>query len=101
MINIRSHLVRDTIGSYEDTLDLTRSLESVFVECYGGGGKGGSPQVIQTPATPPPAPPAEEPMMEEFTDEDEEKRVRKAMTQGAKSLQIPLGTSANSNVGTA
>lgn len=102
MINLRSHLVRDTVGSYEDILDLTRSLQSVFVECYGGGGgKGGGTRTIEVPATPPPAPPAEEPMMEEFTDEDEEKRTRKAMTQGAKSLQIPLGASANSNVGTA
>lgn len=106
MVNLRSHLVRNMIGSYEDilgfedTLGLMKSLKSVFVECYGGGGKG-APRVIETPAPPPPAPPSEEPMMEEFTDEDEEKRTRKAMIQGAKSLQIPLGASATSNVGTA
>jgi hypothetical protein len=104
MVNLRSHLVRNKIGIYEDTLDtlgLMKSLESVFVECYGGGGGKGRPRVIETPAPPPPAPPAEEPVMEEFTDEDEEKRTRKAMIQGAKSLQIPLGASATSNVGTA
>lgn len=102
MVNLRSHLVRDMIGSYEDTLDLTRTLPSLFVECYGGGGKGGGgTRYIEVPATPPPAPPAEEATMEEFTDEDEEKRTRKAMTQGAKSLQIPLGVSATSSVGTA
>ena len=99
MVNLRSHLVRDMIGSYEDTLDLTRSLQSLFVECYGGGGKGGT-RTIEVPATPPPAPPAEEATMVEFRDEEEEKRTRKAMTQGAKSLQIPLGTSTTSNVGT-
>ena len=93
-------MVRSYIGSYEDTLDLTRSLQSLFVECYGGGGKGGGPSTIVVPATPPPAPPAEEATMVEFSDEEEEKRTRKALTQGAKSLQIPLGTSATSNVGT-
>ena len=95
-------MVRSAIGLYEDTLDLTRSLQSLFVECYGGGGKGGT-RYIEVPATPPPpppAPPAEEATMVEFSDEEEEKRTRKAMTQGAKSLQIPLGTGATSSVGT-
>lgn len=105
MVNLRSHLarnrVRNSIESYDDTLGLMKPLKSVFVECYGGGGGKGGPRVIETPAPPPPAPPSEEPMMVEFTDEDEEKRTRKAMTQGAKSLQIPLGASATSNVGTA
>lgn len=94
-------MVRSAIGSYEDTLDLTRSLQSLFVECYGGGGGKGGTRTIEVPATPPPAPPAEEATMVEFTDEEEEKRTRKAMTQGAKSLQIPLGTGATSSVGTA
>ena len=94
-------MVRSAIGSYEDTLDLTRSLQSLFVECYGGGGKGGGVQTIEVPAPPPPAPPVEEASMVEFSDEEEEKRTRKALTQGAKSLQIPLGAGATSNVGTA
>jgi hypothetical protein len=118
MVNLRSHLVRNKIGIYEDTswfedtLGLTKAQKSVFVECYGGGGKG-APRVIEVPATPPPAPSApstpmaagdkgfDEATMEEFTDEEEEKRTRKAMTQGAKSLQIPLGSASGSNVGTA
>lgn len=74
----------------EAEVRLTRNIES-HIDCYGGGGKGGSsPQVIDTP--PPPAPPAEEPTMEEFTDEEEEAQQRSAITQGAKSLQIPLTT---------
>lgn len=104
MVNLRSHLVRNRIGIHEEeeTLDLTRTLPSVFVECYGGGGKGGTRvEYIPTPTPPPPAPPAEEPTMTEFTDEDEDKRTRKAMIQGAKSLQIPLGTSTGGTVGTA
>lgn len=102
MVNLRSHLIRDMVGSYEDTLDLTRTLQSLFVECYGGGGgKGGGTRTIEVPATPPPAPPAEEATMVEFSDEEEEKRTRKAMTQGAKSLQIPLGASPVTTVGTA
>lgn len=117
MVNLRSHLVRNRIGiydDYDDTLGLMKSLKSVFVECYGGGGGKGAPRVIETPAPPPPPAPSapstpmaagekgfDEATMEEYTDEDEEKRTRKAMKQGAKSLQIPLGASDTSNVGTA
>ena len=67
--------------------------------CFGGGGKGGGTTVV--PATPPPAPPAEEAKMTEFTDEEANKLQRKAITQGAKSLQIPLATAGISTVGTA
>ena len=65
----------------------------------GGGGKGGGTTVVA--ATPPPPPPEEEAMMTEFTDEEADKLQRKAITQGAKSLQIPLGSSGTSTVGTA
>lgn len=99
MVEMKSFLVRPLIGSYEDSMVLTRSLESLF-NCYGGGGKGGT-KTVMVPATPPPAPPAEEATMVEFEDEEESKRTRTAMTQGAKSLQIPLGLGATSSVGTA
>ena len=69
------------------------------VTTQGGGGKGGGTTVV--PATPPPAPPAEEAMMTEFTDEEADKLQRKAITQGAKSLQIPLGGVGTATVGTA
>ena len=66
----------------------------------GGGGKGGGTTVV--PATPPPPPPPEEEAkMTEFTDEEADKLQRKALTQGAKSLQIPLGSLGTSTVGTA
>lgn len=58
--------------------------------CYGGGGK--SPKVQTVAATPTPAPPAEEAKMREFTDPALEKDKVKAKTQGAGSLQIPLGS---------
>lgn len=57
--------------------------------CYGGGGK--SPSVQTVAATPPPAPPAEEAKMKEFTDPEVEKKKVLSKTQGANSLQIPLG----------
>ena len=69
------------------------------VTTQGGGGKGGGTTVV--PATPPPPPPEEEAMMTEFTDEQADKLQRKAITQGAKSLQIPLGSTGTSTVGTA
>ena len=56
----------------------------------GGGGK--SPKVQTVAATPTPAPPAEEAKMTEFTDPTKEASKTKAKTQGAASLQIPLGT---------
>ena len=67
----------------------------------GGGGKGGGGGTTVVPATPPPPPPEEEATMTEFTDEEANKLQRKALTQGAKSLQIPLGSSGTSTVGTA
>ena len=67
--------------------------------CFGGSGKGGGTTVV--PATPPPPPPESEAKMTEFTDEEADKLQRKALTQGAKSLQIPLGSLGTSTVGTA
>jgi len=72
-----------------DEINLNRAIADPLV-CYGGGGKAPSVQTVETP--PPPAPPSEEATMEEFTDETLDKSKRKAKTQGAKSLQIPLGT---------
>lgn len=68
--------------------------------CYeGGGGKSGSVQTVA--ATPTPAPPAEEATMKEFTDPNAEKSKLKSKTQGATSLQIPLGGIAgSSSIGT-
>ena len=65
----------------------------------GGGGKGGGTTTIA--ATPPPLPPEEEAKMTEFTDEEANKLQRKALTQGAKSLQIPLATAGSATLGTA
>lgn len=58
--------------------------------CYGGGGKS-SPTVQTVAATPDPAPPAEEAAMREYTDPNVDKNKVKAKTQGATSLQVPLG----------
>ena len=69
------------------------------VTTQGGGGKGSKPTVVA--ATPPPPPPEEEAKMTEFTDEEADKLQRKAITQGAKSLQIPLATAGTGVVGTA
>ena len=66
----------------------------------GGGGKGGGTTTVA--ATPPPPPPEAEAKMTEFTNEEADKLQRKALTQGAKSLQIPLGgTAGNTTLGTA
>ena len=66
----------------------------------GGGGKGGGTTTIA--ATPAPPPPEEEATMTEFTDEEADKLQRKTITQGAKSLQIPLGgTTGSTTLGTA
>ena len=67
--------------------------------CFGGGGKGGGTTVV--PATPPPPPPESEAMMTEFTNEEADKLQRKALTQGAKSLQIPLAAPSAGTIGTA
>lgn len=57
------------------------------LECHGGGGKGGSPQVVQTPQVNP-TPPVEE------TGLDMEEEVMKKKEQTGKSgLKIPLATS--------
>ena len=56
----------------------------------GGGGK--SPSVQTVAATPTPAPPAEQAKMTEFTDPTKTAQKTLAKTQGAASLQIPLGT---------
>lgn len=65
----------------------------------GGSGKGGGTTTIA--ATPPPPPSEEEAKMTEFTDEEADKLQRRALTQGAKSLQIPLGDVGTATVGTA
>lgn len=72
-----------------DELDYDRCINHPYI-CYGGGGK--SPKVQTIQATPPPPPPAEEATMVEFTDEELDKAKQTSKTQGAKSLQIPLGT---------
>ena len=71
------------------------------VTTQGGGGKGSSPAPVIVPATPPPPPPEAEAKMTEFTDEEADKLQRKALTQGAKSLQIPLATAGSATLGTA
>lgn len=78
---------------------LDRAVDHPYI-CYGGGGKSPSVQTIE--ATPTPAPPAEEATLEEFEDPTVEAEKRKARTQGATSLQIPLvGSSSDSGtVGT-
>ncbi len=57
------------------------------------GGVFGSkaPTVTEAAVAPPPAPASEDAMLEEFTDEDIDKKKKKAKTEGAASLQIPLG----------
>lgn len=66
----------------------------------GGSGKGGGTTVV--PSVPAPPPPEAEAKMTEFTNEEADKLQRKALTQGAKSLQIPLGSTAGSTtLGTA
>lgn len=71
------------------------------VTTQGGGGKGSSPAPVTVAAPPPPPPPEEEAKMTEFTDEEANKLQRKALTQGAKSLQIPLATAGSATLGTA
>lgn len=68
---------------------------------FGGSGKGGGGATV-VPSVPAPPPPESEAMMTEFTNEEADKLQRKALTQGAKSLQIPLGSTAGSTtLGTA
>lgn len=70
--------------------------------CFGGGGSKGGGGTTVVPATPAPPPPEAEAKMTEFTDEEANKLQRKALTQGAKSLQIPLGgTTGSTTLGTA
>lgn len=63
-----------------------------------GGGK--SPSVKTVAATPTPAPPVEEAKMKEFTDPLEDKKKLLSKTQGANSLQIPLGGLTSGSIGT-
>lgn len=65
-----------------------------------GGGK--APSVSTVSATPPPLPPIEEAtMVEAKLTPEAEKLKTKALSQGAKSLQIPLGQiSGGSGIGT-
>ena len=77
-----------------------RKLSMFDRACFGGSGKGGGGTTV-VPATPPPPPPESEAKMTEFTDEEADKLQRKALTQGAKSLQIPLGGVGTATVGTA
>jgi len=65
---------------------------------FGGGKGGGGTTVVKTP--PPPPPPEAEAKMTEFTDEEADKLQRKAITQGAKSLQIPLAAPSSGTIGT-
>ena len=69
--------------------------------CFGGGGSKGGGGTTVVPATPAPPPPEAEAKMTEFTDEEANKLQRKALTQGAKSLQIPLATAGSATLGTA
>lgn len=68
--------------------------DGLCLSCYGGGGKGGGgTQYI--PVTPPPAPVPEQAETLQPVEEDEE--TKKAIKQGAKSLQIPLATTTTDN----
>lgn len=83
---------------FKESLCLDRSVKD-SINCYGGGGK--SPEVTTVAATPPPAPPVEEATMKPATDKTADKAKATAKSQGAASLQIPLGTvSSTSTVGT-
>lgn len=64
------------------------------------GGNGKSPSVQTVAATPPPAPPATEATMKEFSAPNLDSAKVKARTQGATSLQIPLGTIGSGSIGT-
>mgnify|MGYP001243322760 CR=1 FL=1 len=70
--------------------------------CFGGGkGSALTPQPIYTQPPAAPAGAVEAAMVDATTPEDEEKMKKKAITQGAKSLQIPLSDSTTSTtVGT-
>ena len=82
-----------------DYMSLDRAISHPF-ECFGGGGKGGTPTTIA--ATPEPAPPAEQAKMTEYVDPNTQKQKTKAKTQGATSLQIPLGgVGTTASIGTA
>lgn len=59
-----------------------------------------APAPIVTPPAEAPAP-VEEATLEEFSDEETQKAKKKAVTQGTKTLQIPLGgASGGATVGT-
>jgi len=75
-------------------VDKVKRICSLYSVAKYGGGKSG-PAVETVAATPTPAPAAAEATMEEFEDEELTKEKTAAKTQGAKSLQIPLGTLAS------
>lgn len=84
-----------------DYMSLDRAIPHPF-ECFGGGGKGGGTTTTTIAATPEPPPPAEQAKMTEYVDPNTSKQKQKAKTQGATSLQIPLGGVSNSaSIGTA
>lgn len=88
--------------------DVEADLESMIQGIEGinfGGGKGGSSVVEKPVYVPPPAPPAinEAVTQEEAVSPEEEmKRTKEALKQGAKSLQIPVtgGSTSGGTVGT-
>jgi len=85
---------------FKESLCLDRSVKD-NINCYGGGGGKSSPKVTTVAATPQPAPPVEEATMKTATDKTADKAKATAKSQGAASLQIPLGTvSSTSTVGT-
>lgn len=90
---------------FKESLCLDRSVKD-NINCYGGGGGKSSPKVTTVaatpqPAPPQPAPPVEEATMKTATDKTADKAKATAKSQGAASLQIPLGTvSSTSTVGT-
>jgi hypothetical protein len=84
------------------TLASGGSPYDVLLREGGGGGKGGgAPAPIYTP--PPAAPPAAEAATlataQDAITKDAELAKKKSVTQGAKSLQIPLGSDANTTIG--
>ena len=76
----------------EGIYGLEGSVDSL--EVFGGGGKGGATTVATPVYTPPPAAPSVEAATMDLAAQDEasKKKQQKAMKEGAKSLQIDLGT---------
>lgn len=74
----------------------------VYIERLLNGGKGGT-QVVEKPIyTPPPAAPAvsEAATMDKaVTPEDEARKTKESLRKGARSLQIPSGSTSRNTVG--